>query len=193
MFKSFISYVVWIPLAILETFMSIIAYPLVPFVTLTAIGKNDLPWFLSWFGTHDNGIDGDSGHHERWANWIKWTEEHHLKNLGIYVKRVAWMWRNKMYNFSYYVTGRVIETPIKWCGNPNVADDNNGDTGYLILWNKRSWCIWVWQPWLKIGSYQFYFRIYLGWKFKGEAKNNPQKEQREMLVFFFSPFRYKKV
>lgn len=193
MFKRILYYISWLPLAILDLFMSIIAYPLVPFVALFGIGKDDLPWYLSWFSTYDNGIDGDEGHHERWKSWIEWTEKHHLKHFGIYVKRVAWMWRNKMYNFSYHVTGRFIDVPVKWKGNPDSINDNKGGTGWLVLWNDNAWCVWGYQPWLRIGKYQFYLRLFLGWKFKSIVRQNPQIAQREMLAFFISPFRKKKI
>lgn len=184
------NYLAWIPLSLVEIVVTLFAYPTVPFVTLFAIGKNDLPRWLSWYSTFDNGIDGDGGHLERWVKFCKWCDEHHLHHFGLYVRRVAWLWRNKMYNFSYYVTGRNVQVPVKYKGNPKVESNSLSTTGWVLLYNDEEWGFFCFLPLFHIGKTYVCLRCYFGWKMKGfERFGYRDQDQHAMLAHFISPFR----
>ena len=192
--RKWLNYLAWVPLAIVEMLVTLFAYPTVPFVALFAIGKDHLPNWLKWYETPDNGVDGDDGHIKRWMWLTNWCDNHNLHQLGLYIRRVAWMWRNKMYNFSYHVTGRNVQLPVKFKGNPNVESNSLSTKGWVLLYNDEEWGFFCFLPWLRIGKYQFCLRCYLGWKMKGfERFNGIKQSERAMLAYFIGPFRVIKI
>lgn len=180
-------YLSWIPLAIADFFVSLLAYPLAP-VAVLFVKNNHLPdafWFLE---THDEPLLGDKGHIERWQPFV-----HKWGRFGIYCQRVAWLWRNKAYNFSYHVTGREMQGPCKVRGNPKVESGSPTLVpGYVLITTEKSWCFFAFIPWLKVGKRQFYVRAYLGWKMK-KLGNHPLIKERAMIANHINPFRNIKI
>ncbi|AIA64972.1 hypothetical protein AVV44_gp267 [Cronobacter phage S13] len=167
-----LKYISWIFLIPLDWISMCLAVLLAPFVVpFYNEKKGHLPYIFRWMETFDNSIDGDGGHIERWQGKPR------------YFQRVAWLWRNKAYNFAYYALGReVTKTYSK--GRSDVESDKN-HTGQLLMWNDNAWGYFCYYP-LAFG---FYLRVYCGWKLKGPA--NGSKDKRAMLAFHINPFRRK--
>ncbi|EMB7054267.1 hypothetical protein VAG18_002961 [Escherichia coli] len=179
-------YASWIVLAMLEPVAAIAAVILAPFaVLLYDEKKGHLPLIFQWMETYDNPIDGDKGHWKRWENIRK------LGKVGVYLQRVAWLWRNKAYNFSYHVLGRDVNDVTMWKGNINVSSNSeDNQTGYLLMWNSNAWGLFAFVPSVKLFGKQFYWRIYVGWKLKSVVpKDRAFSRKRVMLAFFIHPFR----
>lgn len=185
--KTIALYLSWFPLAVIDFLVALTAYPLAPIVALFA-KDGRLPKLFWYLETYDNPVEGDGGHIRRWQTF---ADKYGV--FGRYCQRTAWLWRNKAYNYSYHVSGRNISHPVKWYGTPNVErHDTYVVTGWLLLTTPEAWCVYAYIPWLKLFGRQFYWRIYLGWKFKGEAEK-PGHTQRGMMALFISPFRNIKV
>lgn len=177
---KYLSYIVLVPLDWITGVLAILLAPfVVPFYNEVS-GK--LPYGFNWMMTFDNPIDGDGGHVKRWEKIRK------IPVVGKYMQRVAWLWRNKAYNFAYYVLGREATSEFKWKGNPTV-ESNGKSNGWLLMWNESAWGVFGYQPWLKIGKIQFCLRVYCGWKLKSEV-DKPERNDRAMLSFHINPFRY---
>lgn len=174
----------WLIFAVLDPFSSALAIVLAPFVVpFYSTKSGHLPFGFRWMETYDNPIDGDSGHVLRWEKIRSWGW------IGVYLQRVAWLWRNKAYNFAYNVLGRDVVGITQYKGRVDVSDTYNRP-GYVLMWNDNAWGLFVYTPSFKLFGIQFYWRIYIGWKLKDvipEANANVKK--RVMLAFFISPFR----
>lgn len=180
---KFLYYVSWLPLALIDFLVALTAYPLAPIAVLFARDEH-LPRWAWYLETHDEPLYGDSGHIER---WFEFAQRH--GDFGAYCQRVAWLWRNKAYNYSYWIAGRPMEGPFRMWGNPKVESGNPVNIpGYLFVTTDKAWCLFAFIPYLRIGKRQFYIRIYFGWKMKKLA-NYPDIHERAMLGNHFSPFR----
>ncbi len=115
---------------LLSTVLSIVAFLLVYFILgwilpIFAIGKDHLPWWLSYFDTPDNPLDGDEGFITKHAPFKG-------KQTGIkqYINRCQWLRRNPAYGLDYAVMGRTIRTmPRVISGDSLVSDGPNITTG----------------------------------------------------------------
>jgi len=172
----------WCYLFPVNLFMTLLAYPMAPVIAYYYIKFKEIPfWGIPWI-TFDNGIYGDNGHVERWKNYVakypKW---------GLYCQYVAWLWRNKAYNYSYYtagVEGRVLKES-EWIGNPLVESGKPGVEGYFFAIREDGYFgLFI----FKHITDKFALRVYLGWKFKGDVKQEGTRE-RTMMATFISPFR----
>lgn len=180
-------YLSWIPLAIVAVVVGLLAYPLVPIAVLFR-KKERLPWIFWWLETYDNPIYGEPSHIRRWQTFVA---AHPL--IGPYVQRVAWLWRNKAYNFDYWICGREFSGPFRLWGNPNVESGSPiVSEGYVFILTPKTWCLFAFLPLVKIGDYRYYLRLYLGWKTKTLGKH-PDKEGRAMLASHVNPFRRIKI
>ena len=182
----YLKYLSWILLAPLDPVMSVLCVILAPFVVPFYNEKTGhLPYIFRWMETYDNPIDGDKGHIERWEEVRK------IGSFGVYLQRVAWLWRNKAYNFSYHVLGREIASVTKWKGNIHVSSDvEDNQQGYLLMWNDNAWGLFAFVPSFRLFGKQFYWRIYVGWKLKSVVpEDRAFSRERVMLAFFISPFR----
>lgn len=176
-------YLSWLPLAVIGTLGGILAYPLVPIAVLFRKGDH-LPWCFRWLETFDNPIYGEPSHYRRWAAFV-------AKNpsIGEYVQIVAWLWRNKAYNLDYWLCGRQYSGPFKLRGDPFVESGSPvAHPGWVLITTATTWGFFAFIPHLKIGGYQYYFRIYLGWKTK-KLGQYPETNERAMLGTHINPFR----
>ncbi|QJI10784.1 hypothetical protein GuL6_079 [Buttiauxella phage vB_ButM_GuL6] len=185
----FLKYASWILLVPVDIVTGVLAILLAPFVVpFYDEKKGHLPKGFRWMETYDNPIDGDGGHIKRWEDIRKWG------SVGVYAQRVAWLWRNKAYNFAYHILGRESISHTYWKGN-KLVDSSSSDPkhhGFLVMWNESAWGVFGFVPWLRVHNIQFCLRVYIGWKLKSEV-NNPDNKDRVMLAFHINPFRFYKV
>lgn len=182
--KMILSFILWPILAVLDLFMSLISYPVAPIAALFGNKETgQLPKLFWLFMTPDNTLYGDNGHQKRWAGWMA----KHPGFFGRYVVWVAWLWRNKAYNFAWNVLG---VTPSKV-----LYSHTSGPQGQIEPYIERpkvhsfvitnnSWCLWWCTPTFK-GRY---LRVYIGWKLKNAPFTLPQ-DRKFMLAFHINPFR----
>ena len=202
-------YFILLPLEILAM---IVAYLTNPFVCLFANEKGELPPLFSWWQTWDNPLDIDwmvyeegctpKIFHYDFNKHYKYHWEDHENNAAGYVElldpnftvieriqryfcRLAWMYRNCNYGFSYDVTGRDVDTQkiqlIMDIDKPNneqwISIEKNDD-----IWN-MTWALFYCKQYCK----RFKLRVYLGWKLKGIRPGYTNR--RHMLAFHINPFR----
>lgn len=182
--KKILYYCSWFPLAIADLFITTIAIFIVPFAVLF-VKNGHLPKYLRWLETYDNPIAGEPSHHQRW----KWVRNLVGDKIGLYLQTVGWLWRNRAYNYSYYISGRVIYPSYRTVGNKYVGNHAQA-TGYNLVLANNAWCLFAMIPFFKIGKFQIYWRVYLGWKIKSRALSK-SKSGRAMLAVFVG-FRVRK-
>lgn len=164
---------IWLLLGHLDMMLSLLAFPLAPFIVMcTSKGGITPAWAWPWL-THDNTIDGDSGHMERWAGKPAW------------MRRIAWLWRNRGYNFSYHICGVETNKPVHIVAGRQFWNDSN-PRGWCMATCGRAWMIFAWLPY----SANHGLRVYLGWKLRGKI-DNPSINPRAMLVTHINPLKGK--
>lgn len=162
----------WLILAPVDFLVSLLAYPLAPLIVLFDSPKWAWPWL-----THDNTIDGDGGHMERWPdNGTKWR---------VFCRRVAWLWRNRGYNFSYHVCGADTDGDVKIIAGRQFWKDSK-PRGWCVATCNKAWMIFAWLPYSESRG----LRIYLGWKLRGKI-DKPHESPRAMLVTHVNPLKGK--
>ncbi|AOY00090.1 hypothetical protein [Jeongeupia sp. USM3] len=167
----------WFYLAPIDFLVGLLAFPLAPLIVLITSPAGISPhWCWPWL-THDNPIDGDAGHWARWPdNGMRWRR---------YCRRVAWLWRNRGYGFSYCVCGLDAVGPVRWRGNPAVSDTPLS-AGWCWATCNGGWMFYAMWPWWR--SRQRGTRVYLGWKLKQKIEQ-PNTAPRAMLVTHINPFK----
>ena len=112
-------------LFIISMAVNILALVLAPAIALISI-YTDVPRVFNFLLTHDNPIDGDEGHLSRW------TTKDDFKTK--FLRRTAWLWRNKGYSFDYYQLGCPIGNHLVTHGDP--ATSSEGHQGWLFQYNE---------------------------------------------------------
>lgn len=181
----------YLPIDIITVLM---AYPLAPIIALfsdeegnSTLGKyNPLRMWL----TPDNTMLGDRKHRERWASFV----EKHPK-IGPYVQRVAWLWRNKAYGFSWYLLNTKVgkDQAIHWTGDVETGDSPYhpgiwvATTSYNPI--TARWMLYAILPsWPKSKC----IRIYLGWKLQSAIKERIRgtpTDRSAMMVSCINPWK----
>ena len=157
--------ITWLMLLLPNLLMDLLAFPLAPFIA--ALDEQTAKEFFSWFLTPDNPMTGDGGHEARWAG------------KPIYVKKVAWLWRNRAYGFGVRVLGARSAGPVQVKGNPHVS--NRPLLEGLVL---RSTPEGYWQLYyVKSTLRGKCLRVNLGWKLWG----NPGEPIFGQYVFSVNP------
>jgi hypothetical protein len=98
--------------------------------------------------TPDNPITGDEGHEARWAGRSE------------YMKKVAWLWRNRAFGFAAGVLKATTIGPVLTTGSPAVS---NRPLVEGVVLRETPEGYWQWycvrkMPWGKC------LRVNLGWK-----------------------------
>jgi hypothetical protein len=139
----------WLMLAPLDFFMSnVLAYLVAPFVACfsDAAARRLFPSFV----TPDNPVTGDAGHEARWVGYPS------------YMKKVAWLWRNRAYGFSASVLKAQTAGPVAIEGSARVSNRPLYE-GRVLRWTPEGY----WQ-WYYVRRNPLYpkrcIRINLGWK-----------------------------
>lgn len=197
---------------ILEMTATVIAYITNPVVCLFANDHGNLPRILRWWQTWDNTLDVRWMVYEPGCVWslfqydydrhyIYYYENHEhgvpghvilidphftkTEKIKRYFCRLAWMYRNCNYGFSYEVTGCTVDPDtIKIVRNIDEPDNEQWlsyETGKSI-WDTH-WSYYYEKPYCR----WFKLRIYLGWKLKGVRPGSNQT--RHMLALYIWPFR----
>jgi hypothetical protein len=172
---------IWFLFLPLDTLAGLLAFPLAPIIALFADGKGDVTLgkrnILRMWLTPDNPIEGDRGHYARWADFVS----RHPKT-GLYVQRVAWMWRNKAYGWAW----NVFHTPLK-AGQKTWSYRNADDTVWLATTSLNPitarWMVYLYVP--SFGKK--YLRVYCGWKMQSFFKRGG--DYKAMFVFCINPFK----
>jgi hypothetical protein len=203
----------WILQAVLELFFKVLCMITNPLVCLFADEWGELHGIWHYWQTYDNTLDVrwmiyEHGctpklfHYDYDRHYVYQYEkksdgrmrpgyvslidpEFTLKErIQRYFCRLAWMYRNCNYGFSYYINGR------NYNGNDNVVIKNIKD-GRKRLWISyvsggswwtTTWGVYVFWPWCS----RFYLRAYMGWKLMGST--GPYN-MRAMLAMCIWPFR----
>ena len=158
----------WLFLLVADLAVFVLAWLLAPILPAFAIGKDHLPYELSYFSAEDNPLDGDIGYVMLHAPF---------KGYGVtgwrqYINRVVWLWRNPGYGFSYSVLGHQVNSmPRVVSGNPLVSDSVNltvgrmhGLSGHVLVREGRAFELYLVRQYGKSGRC---FRLRLGWKLLG--------------------------
>ena len=161
---------------IFDVLFMVICYIINPVVALFANSAGYLPFYLSWFGTHDNPIDGDAYFQSKYPGNSKWKQ---------YRRRVLWLYRNTGYTFRYNVLGYTIDAANYIKYDHLYKNFNGSDHGWLFAYDKsmpwylRGWSFYMQLPY---GTFDYGIRIYIGWKFKGLSSG------RKMFAHSINPF-----
>lgn len=170
---------IWLLLAPIDLAVSLLAFIVAPLIVLFTSRAGVAPvWAWPWL-THDNPIDGDDGHWERWPD--------NGTSFRRYCRRVAWLWRNRGYNFSYYVCGALTPYPAKVVSGSTFWTRRDG-RGWCFATCGHAWMFFVWLPWGKPFGIRRGLRVYLGWKLRGKL-DNPANTNRAMLVTHINPLK----
>lgn len=156
MFLPFLRWLLFIPV---ELCFLLVALLLAPVLPLFASEAGWLPPWLSWFGTSDNPLDGDSGFLSEHAPFLGpqtgWRR---------YLNRVAWLIRNPAYGFDFAVLGFVASQFTTWQGWGDITADDTRDGWYLHVGTNpdgsSAWQFWLSHHW----TADRFLRINLGWK-----------------------------
>jgi hypothetical protein len=170
-------------LAILQLLISLVSYPLAPFVSLFCNSDGNLPKWLSLFQTYDNTCDGDDGY----------KTEHRFfpsnsNGFQRWVNRTGWLWRNPAYGFDMLLGAdcQVNDTLII------SGDKATGDGPY-----HPGSCNWRLYRGTKLIAFQWYYvgnfsttkclRVNVGWKLWNAEELTKEgvitKETKCQLVF----------
>ena len=200
-------YIKWVLCAILDLLFNIVCYITNPVVCLFANEYGELPGVFYWWANWDDGLDVDWMVYEhevpKWAEYDfnrhykyhnEWEAEeitglHHgfveilddnftcYERLQRYVCRLAWMYRNCAYGFSYYVTGVDVD------GSKVVEEKTYKQDGYMFKTAPNAWVLSYNQPSFIKGHR---WKIFLGWKMQSVPKD---KTEKCMLAFCINPFK----
>jgi len=181
-------YIKWFILLIINLVTNLLSLPLAPFVALFANEEGWLPRWLYYFQTQDNPIDGDEGFKTLYAPFIP------VKNsYQRWRNRTAWLWRNKLYYFSFKVLS-VRYNPLKEIlvdsgddgvgnGAPNVPGSGKSGLSVAKLYRGK-----------KLIAFKYYYirqykshpdkciRLLIGWKLAGYIDGDER-----VATFGFSP------
>ena len=193
---------------IADILFTVIAYITNPIVVLFADEVGELPSIFLWWANWDDGLDVEwmvtehkvprfaeydfCRHYKYYDEWQaeKITGKHHgfvllldddftpWERFQRYVCRLAWIYRNCGYGFSYYVTG----VDVNGADIVKTEDISTEEYRYQVYWTKYAWMVRYDNPWCKL----FRWRIFLGWKMQ-DVKSNEVK--RCMLALYVNPFR----
>ena len=195
--------ITYIIFCIIDILFNIVCYLTNPIVVLFADECGELPRSLRWWQTWDNPLDISwmvTEHHvphfaeyDFCKHYIYYPENHSLNVAGYvdlidphftlwervqrYVCRLAWVYRNTGYGFSYEVTG------VDVCGADIDKVHNEKHDEYRFQYYKadNAFMLRYENPWNK----KYKWRIFLGWKIQDVE---PTETKRCMLALYANPF-----
>ena len=195
-------YLKWILMAILDILFNIVAYLTNPFVLLFADEVGNLPSIFLWWSNWDDHLDVDwmvyEHHVPKFAEYdfnkhykyhSEWEAEELIgehrgyvdmldpdftlwERFQRYVCRLAWLYRNCAYGFSYHVTGvDVAKAEIDKVVNEDKYKFFTAPNAFVLKYDRPSFGERHWE-------------IFLGWK----MQNVEADVERCMLAFRINPF-----
>jgi hypothetical protein len=209
----------WIFYALAVIVANIVAYITNPIVCFFADEYGNLPHCLRWWQTEDNCLDVEWMISEGcvWKIFRYNFNKHYIyhyedknnervipgyveiidpnftfkEKVQRYFCRLAWLYRNTAYGFSYEICGRdVLPTNIVLKKHVVTIDERDEVTlsyDKTTSFFNRVWKIYICKPWF---FNIFYIRIYLGWKMTDD--NTLTNVEHDSIAFFFNPFRLMK-
>ena len=129
--------------------MTIISYPLAPFVTLFA-HNGWLPSWLQWFQSYDNNLYGGN-------DWQLDHPKSYFTGWGM----TRWLWRNPAGTFSYVVAGVWPEGEVRRQGDPLTTNTPHGHSGCCHTQVDNGWLFNYVRQW---GASRKCLRVVVGWK-----------------------------
>lgn len=211
--------IIWAITLIFDILFNIICWFTNPIVCLFANSVGELPKIFYWWSQYDDGLDIEwFVSTEHLPSWMIYDFKKHYKyvdatptsyvilldpNFTIkeriqrYFCRLAWMYRNCAYGFSYSVTGRVIDGDKVIDLVPSYTIQGQKVTvRYYENWKTFGpFCVYgmiKWNPkninWLKWTGIDrnCLLKIFLGYKFQSVEKC---EKRRCMMVLDVNPFR----
>ena len=205
----------WFVQVVFEIMAMITAYLTNPIVVLFADEYGNLPKCLRFWQTFDNCLDiswmiyedcvpdfakYDFNKHYIYHYEVKTDTEMIPGYVEIidpnftlkerfqrYICRLAWVYRNSNYGFSYEVNGRDVD------GTQNIVVKDIDERPDRRIWISYvpgniwdfTWSIFLFVPYYKNSKLKL--RAYLGWKMKSITNG----KHRCMLAFSINPFRLK--
>lgn len=172
---------IWFLFLPFDTLAGLLAFPLAPLIALFADGEGGVTLgkrnILRLWLTPDNPIEGDRKHFARWASLVS-----KYPKAGLYVQRVAWLWRNKAYGWSW----NVFQTELKE-GQKTWSYRNSDDTVWLATTSMNPFTA-RWMAYLYVPSFgKKHLRVYCGWKMQSFFKRGG--DYKAMFVFCINPFK----
>lgn len=197
-------FIKWLLFAVIDFLFTAQCYITNPIVCLFADEYGNLPNFLRWWQTWDNTLDVewmvtenkvprvfcyDYGKH-----YVYHYENHDAGVAGYvyiidplftlweriqrYFCRLAWLYRNTGYGFSYEVTGIDVR------GTDVVKHNYEKRTGFYHLFytSDNGFVLRYQKTWCKL----FWLRVFIGWKMQDV---DILQSKRCMLAFYLNPFK----
>lgn len=169
-------------LALFNLLMTIfIAYPFAPLMVLLASDQEGwldnhskrgigprLPWYLNWFMTPDNSLDGDA------------TFEN-INGVSYWAK-VKWLWRNPGYSIGLRYLEAPFETSV--LGDVTIKDNDNAKAGWCYVTANGLFQF----TWVKSIGFSRCLYWNFGWNIRALVDDNvPVKPNPYQATFVFSP------
>lgn len=133
--------------------VAIVAMIIAPILPMFAIGKDELPSWLSWFQTPDASIDGDSAFQDKQKNPF-------IQSLPGYIRRVFWLWRNPSYGFDWSIMAtKPLAEGASILGDHNCSRELGKTTWVYVKCGKY----WQYKIYVKYPLLKHCFGINLGW------------------------------
>ncbi len=202
-----VKYLKWIVFAVIDVAFNAVCYVTNPIILLFADDMGNLPSIFVWWANWDDHLDVDwmvyEHHVPRFAEYDfnrhyryhdEWEAEKLIgKHRGFvemldsnftlkerfqrYVCRLAWMYRNCAYGFSYYVTG------VDVCGADIKELATYAKDGYMFKTAPNAWVLrYNGKSFIK----NHHWKVFLGWKMQSVKST---ETSRCMLAFCVSPFK----
>lgn len=173
--KPITIWLLWFPVYWVVLLSTIILSPLLP---LFAIGKDNLPDYLSWFTTPNANLDGDSGFQKRYL----WA-------TNKYLRRVIWLTRNPAGGWCWSPAGKYIDKGVKihFKGTQNVSERV---PGWQFIWaDDYSCCQFRLYTKPRLGKL---LKLRLGWKMRSLANDGVSPGELVKYCWTFNPVRSEK-
>lgn len=200
-------YIKWFLLSVLDVVFNVICYLTNPIVLLFADEYGNLPHVLRYWQTWDNTLDVEWMVIERkvpvifqydYRKHYKYFYEQHDKNIPGHVEilngdfnmiervqryfcRLAWLYRNTGYGFSYEVTG----IDINGADIIKTEDVKTAEYRYQVYYTDEAFMVRYENPWCRL----FTWRVFIGWKIQDVKLT---ETRRCMLACYINPFRLRK-
>jgi hypothetical protein len=174
----YIVYTLLVPISLLLTLVAFITAPVMPLFAQQKLWWCDnhnyqavgpvLPFWLNWFMTPDNSLDGD-------ATFA-------LKNSPSYFSQVKWLLRNPAYSFALrYIAMPYITTII---GDPTIKDNDNAKAGWCFVTSNGLFQF----TWITPIGFSRCLRFAGGWNIMAVVDPNVMpKPETHQATFVFSP------
>lgn len=162
----FAGLILWLILLPIDWLATLTGYILAPILPAFASPDGWLPWWLKWFQTPDNPLDGDAG----------FKADHAM--TPTYLRRVLWLYRNPAYGFAWTVEAAKIPvgTLCQAWGTLKVSNTSPYTPGARFVKQGRYWGLYVVYPSFPGKC----LRLRMGWKLDVDGNN-------DNAMYVFSP------